>query len=74
MEEKAKAKAKEGASKKSSFFGGLKAEFNKVIWPSKDTIVKQSTAVVVVSIILGIVISLLDTGIMFGVKEILKIG
>ncbi|HAU85179.1 MAG TPA: preprotein translocase subunit SecE [Lachnospiraceae bacterium] len=72
MEEKAK--AKDGASKKNSFFAGLKAEFNKVIWPSKDTIVKQSTAVVVVSIILGIVISLLDMGIIFCVKEILKIG
>lgn len=72
MEEKAK--AKEGASKKNSFFAGLKAEFNKVIWPTKETIVKQTTAVVVVSIILGVVISLLDMGIIFGVKEILKIG
>lgn len=72
MEEKAK--AKEGASKKNSFFAGLKAEFKKVIWPTKDTIVKQSTAVVVVSVILGVVISLLDMGIIFGVKEILKIG
>ena len=72
MEEKAK--AKEGASKKNSFFAGLKAEFNKVIWPTKESIVKQTTAVVVVSIILGVVISLLDMGIIFGVKEILKIG
>ncbi len=72
MEENAK--AREVASKKSSFFNGLKAEFNKVIWPTKDTIMKQTTAVVVVSVILGIVISLLDTGIIFGIKEILKIG
>lgn len=72
MEENAK--ARESASKKNSFFAGLKAEFNKVIWPTKDTVVKQTTAVVVVSVILGIVISLLDMGIIFGIKEILKIG
>lgn len=72
MEEKAK--AREDVSKKNSFFKGLKAEFHKVIWPDKETIVKQSTAVVVVSVILGIVISLLDMGIKFGVEKILNIG
>ena len=72
MEEKAK--ARENASKKGGFFKGLKAEFKKVIWPSKETILKQSTAVVIVSVILGIVISLLDMGIKFGVEKILQIG
>lgn len=72
MEEKAKVNVE--APKKNSFFKGLKAEFKKVIWPDKDTIVKQSTAVVVVSVILGIVISLLDMGIKFGVEKILNIG
>lgn len=72
MEEKAK--RSEDVSKKNSFFKGLKAEFNKVIWPDKETIVKQSTAVVVVSVILGVVISLLDMGIKFGVEKILNIG
>lgn len=72
MEEKAK--AKQDASTKTSFYKGLKAEFAKVVWPDKETIVKQSTAVVVVSVILGIVISLLDMGIKFGVEKILNIG
>ncbi|MBR3772385.1 MAG: preprotein translocase subunit SecE [Clostridium sp.] len=72
MEEKAKVKVE--ASKKNSFFKGLKAEFKKVIWPDKETVVKQSTAVVVVSVILGVVISLLDMGIKFGVEKILNIG
>ncbi|SET10831.1 preprotein translocase subunit SecE [[Clostridium] polysaccharolyticum] len=72
MEEKAK--AKEGNAKKNSFFTGLKAEFHKVIWPSKDTVIKQSTAVVVVSIILGIVISLLDSALSLVMKNILNIG
>lgn len=72
MEEKAK--ARENVSKKNSFFKGLKAEFSKIIWPDQETIVKQSAAVVAVSIILGIVISLLDTGLSLVMKYILNLG
>ena len=46
-ESKDKAKTKE---KKTPFFKGLKAEFNKIIWPDKDALVKQTTAVVAVSV------------------------
>lgn len=72
MEEKAK--AKESVSTKNSFFKGLKAEFNKVIWPDQETIVKQSAAVVIVSVILGVVISLLDAGLSLVMKGILNLG
>ena len=48
-ESKDKAKTKE---KKTPFFKGLKAEFNKIIWPDKTTLTKQTAAVVVVSVIL----------------------
>ena len=55
--------------KKPSFFKGLKKEFKKVTWPSKEDTAKQTVAVVVVSIILGLVIALFDfilqTGINF---------
>jgi len=71
MEEKAIASEK---TAKNSFFTGLKAEFKKVIWPDKDSIIKQSTAVVVVSVLLGIVITIFDMGIKFGVEKILQIG
>ena len=36
---------KEKAQKK-SWFKGLKAEFKKVVWPDKNTLAKQTTAVV----------------------------
>ena len=71
MEEKAKASEK---APKKSFFNGLKAEFKKIIWPDQDTIIKQSAAVLVVSVILGIVITVFDMGIKFGVEKILQIG
>ena len=38
-ESKDKAKTKE---KKTPFFKGLKAEFNKIIWPDKTTLTKQT--------------------------------
>ena len=34
---------------KKSWWKGLKAEFKKIIWPDKDSLVKQSAAVVVIT-------------------------
>ena len=56
---------------KKSWFKGLKAEFKKIIWPDKDSLVKQSAAVVVITIILGAVIALLDAVIKYGVDFII---
>lgn len=60
--------------KKNSFFKALKAEFHRVVWPEKDTIVKETTAVVVVTVILGVVIALLDFVIKLGIDKIVQIG
>lgn len=46
-----------------SFWKGLKAEFKKIVWPSRDSVVKQTILIIVVTIILGIIIKALDTGI-----------
>ena len=34
---------------KKSFFKGLKAEFNKIVWPDQETVGKQTFAVVAVT-------------------------
>ncbi|MCI5501386.1 MAG: preprotein translocase subunit SecE [Lachnospiraceae bacterium] len=52
----------------------LKAEFNRIIWPDKDTVVKETTAVVIVTVILGAIIALLDFVIKTGLDKILQIG
>lgn len=59
---------------KKSFFKGIKSEFKKIIWPDKEQLAKQSVAVVAISVVLGIIISVIDLGIKFGVDKILKIG
>lgn len=53
---------------KVSFFKGLETEFKKISWPNKQTLFKQSIAVVSVSIVMGVIITLLDTIIKYGVN------
>jgi preprotein translocase subunit SecE len=61
----------ENAPKK-SWFKGLKTEFHKIVWPDQKSLVKQTTAVVAISIILGLVISLFDAVIKYGVDFLVK--
>ncbi|MBQ8798792.1 MAG: preprotein translocase subunit SecE [Lachnospiraceae bacterium] len=56
---------------KKSWFKGLKSEFKKIAWPDKETLVKESAAVIVVTVILGFVIALVDMAIEYGVDFIL---
>ena len=62
------------ASKKKSRLQGLKAEFRRIIWPDKEMITKETTAVVVSTVILGIIIALLDLLIKTGLDKVFQIG
>ena len=62
------------ASKKKSRLQGLKAEFRRIIWPDKETITEETTAVVVSTVILGIIIALLDLLIKTGLDKVFQIG
>ncbi len=57
-------------TEKPSFFKGVKAEFKKITWPDKDSIIKQSVAVMCVSIVLALLIALFDTVIQYGINVI----
>lgn len=59
---------------KKSWFDGLKAEFRKVVWPDRNTLVKQTGAVVAVSIVLGMIIALLDFIFQYGVDILVNIS
>lgn len=52
--------AKESEQPKKSWFRGVKAEFKKIIWPAKDTLAKQTAAVVAVSVAAGVLITIVD--------------
>ena len=47
-------------TQKKSWFKGLQAEFRKVIWPDKNALVRQTTAVVSVSVLLGVIITVIE--------------
>ena len=55
-----------------SWSDGLKAEFNKIIWPNKDDLVKQTVAVTVVSVILGALITVIDSVVQYGINFFMK--
>ena len=58
---------------KESWFTGLKAEFKKIIWPTKESLARQTAAVVVVSVVVGLIITLLDTIIQYGVNVLVNL-
>ena len=55
-------------NQKQSFFDGVKAELKKITWPDKEMITKQTAAVVVTSIVVGVIIAILDLAVQYGVN------
>ncbi len=55
---------------KSSFFKGVKAEYKKIQWPDRDTLIKESVAVVSISVVAAALIALFDTVIQYGINFI----
>ena len=39
---------------KKNWFKGLKAEFSKIIWPDRQSLTKETVAVLAVSVLLGV--------------------
>ncbi|MDE6168919.1 MAG: preprotein translocase subunit SecE [Acetatifactor sp.] len=56
-----------------SFFKGVKAEFKKIVWPDKQATLKQSIAVVAISVVVGVIIAILDFVIKSGVHFLTSI-
>lgn len=52
---------------KTSWFSGLRTEFSKIFWPDRKSLVRQTIAVVTVSVVVGLIIALMDWAIQYGV-------
>lgn len=57
---------------KKSWFKGLKAEFAKIIWPGQKTLTKETAAVVISSVVIGVIISIVDLVVRFGIEFLVK--
>ena len=65
--------AKEGKKTMADRFNDLKGEFQKVAWLDRNTVGRQTTAVVIVSVIVGILIAVIDMFVKNGVDFLVKL-
>ncbi len=49
------------------------AEFKRIIWPSRQEVIKQTITVIVISIILGLIIWGLDIVFEFGYEQLVSL-
>lgn len=57
---------------KKSWFKGLKAEFKKIVWPDQKSLTKETASVVIVSVVVGVIISVVDLIARFGIEFLVK--
>ncbi len=62
------------AARKTGWFTGLKAEFHKIIWPNQKSLVRQTIAVIAVSVVLGLIIALIDWIVQNGVNFLIGLS
>ena len=55
---------------KISFFDGVKAEYGKIVWPNGKGAFRQSVAVILISVVSGVIIALIDYAAKSGVNWI----
>ena len=67
------AETKTEKAPKTSWFTGLKAEFDKIIWPEKKSLTRQTVAVIAVSVALGLIIAVVDVIIKYGVDALVSL-
>ena len=61
-----------GKSQKKNWFQGLQSEFKKIVWVDRPTLVKQTIAVVIITVILAVIISVMDSAILEGINLLMK--
>ena len=69
MQEKEKSA---GKGQKKNWFQGVQSEFKKIVWVDRPTLVKQTIAVVIITVILAVIISVMDSAILEGINLLMK--
>ena len=69
MQEKEKSA---GKGQKKNWFQGLQSEFKKIVWVDRPTLVKQTIAVVAITVVLCVLISVMDSFILEGINLLMK--
>ncbi len=64
--------AKKEKAPKKSWTKGLKSEFNKIIWTDKKTLARQTVAVVSITVVLSVLITVLDSVVLELINLLIK--
>ena len=64
------AKDNKGQGKFKTWWTGLKSEFSKIIWLNRKTVIKQTVIVIVVTFIVGVLITVIDFYSQLGLQQI----
>lgn len=59
-------------AKKPGFFRGVRREFKKITWPSKNDAFKQTVVVSIITVVTGVLIGLIDLLVKYGLSFITK--
>ena len=63
---------KKERKEKKSWFKGLKTEFKKIIWTDRKTLGKQAIAVIAISVVFCILITLVDSVALQAIEWIIR--
>ena len=72
MADEVKKESKKEKNRIGAFIDSVKKEYKKIVWPTRDRLTKETIAVVVSSVILGIIIAGLDFLFRSGLSMIIK--
>ena len=61
-----------GNGKFKTWWTGLKSEFSKIIWLNRKTVIKQTVIVIVVTFIVGVLITIIDFYSQLGLQQVVS--
>ena len=61
-----------GEGKFKTWWKGLKSEFSKIIWLNRKTVIKQTVIVIVVTFIVGVLITIIDFYSQLGLQQVVS--
>ncbi|MCR4649261.1 MAG: preprotein translocase subunit SecE [Lachnospiraceae bacterium] len=59
---------------KRNFFKGVRSEFKKITWPTRDDVIKQTVVVSIITVVVAVLIAFIDLGIQYGLNFLTGLG
>ena len=66
-------KTKSEKTNKPNFFHGVRREFKKITWPTRNDIIKQTVIVTVITVICSAIIAGVDFAAKFGIDKLINL-